>query len=209
MKLIRYIYLLIALAIILTGCSSLSRTPMSQGHEHPRPEYSRQDYLVLDCNSTSPYKEIRVPKLWKGRRIFFIEKSEIGDRWIENEVTESIIPGKVNTIQTYADRAYLEARGYIYIQNLSFTPDIDNEKVSVEITLDSMPRHGTNVALTYKNGEYLTVSVPTEEKTTTLEVQMPRQDIWSKDVPYLFKVTAIVGFGRRTIDAVDSYFIMK
>lgn len=102
--------------------------------------------------------------------------------------------------------AYLEARGQQYIGSLHFSPDIDNEKVRVDVTLDSAPAEGTQLALKFKNGEYPETTIPADGSELSFEIALPGQHLWSLDDPYLYEVSASVISGGKCVDEVSSYF---
>ena len=101
---------------------------------------------------------------------------------------------------------YLETRGERYISGIHFSPDIDNEKVGVEVKLDAPAAEGTSVKIDFKNKEYKTVTVPAASDVVKFDIDLPGQHLWDIDDPYLYEVTASLTDGKNTIDEVNTYF---
>jgi hypothetical protein len=99
---------------------------------------------------------------------------------------------------------YLEARGPQYLDYLHFLPDLDGERVEVEVQLDSH--------LVRADTLYLTVATPDGPVEVKKEIRqtkdmgkfafaLPNARRWTLDDPYLYEVTA--RFGE---DSVQTYF---
>jgi len=101
---------------------------------------------------------------------------------------------------------YLEARGEQYISSLHFSPDVDNQKVKVDVAFDGSVPSDAELAIKFKNGEYEDKVVAVSGDAASFDIDLPGQQLWDLDNPYLYEVCASLKSGGKSVDAVDSYF---
>jgi len=109
---------------------------------------------------------------------------------------------------------YLEARGTDYLDALHFTPDIDNNKVTVTAYLPDISNKDLNLSLTIHapgnsantSGEPITHQTTLTEgmRRIKFDMDIPNPRLWNLDDPYLYKVEATL-----EEDEVTSYFGMR
>ena len=107
---------------------------------------------------------------------------------------------------------YLEARPKMAMETVHFTPDIDKERVTVDVTLDQpLPADG-RFELHFRQGDRseTIASQPINRNAIhcRFEVKMPKARLWSLDDPYLYEVEAVLKTGGAT-DRVSTYFGMR
>jgi hypothetical protein len=90
---------------------------------------------------------------------------------------------------------YLEARPSDYLETLHFTPDLDNNKVSVTATLPRPAK--TNLNLQLKIGGLRPLTIPLRQiakgqTQITFDVPMPNAKLWTLENPFLYEVEAIL-----------------
>ncbi len=106
---------------------------------------------------------------------------------------------------------YLEARPASYIQNFYFTPDIDQEKLTVRVLFDKALSADTKVKLNYV-GEQSTytigeVGAKSGAKEVSFEVNIPNPKLWSLDDPYLYESELVLD--NENPDVISTYFGMR
>ena len=102
---------------------------------------------------------------------------------------------------------YLEARGSNFIRSLHFTPDIDQEQVTVDVTLDAPAAEGDAFRLAFKTGgqEDFNGSFDGQDHAR-FTIPLKDQQLWSQENPFLYEVTASLEGKDGSIDTVNSYF---
>lgn len=133
-------------------------------------------------------------------------------------VDDSTLPFKLEGKQGYGRAAgiwqtvYLEARPQTALEAVHFTPDIDNQKVTVTAYLDHPAPEGTFFEIKFKeyDREDPTVSFQIKEKTQKFSYDIPLANphLWSLDDPYLYEVQAVLKVKNST-DRVSTYFGMR
>lgn len=107
---------------------------------------------------------------------------------------------------------YLEARGMAPIRDLHFTPDIDAEKVTVDVRLlEPAPAELTlQLNIRGRNGETSAdAAIPQGSQEATFDVAIDDPVLWTLDDPHLYEVTAMLSGPNLRADVVDSYFGMR
>ena len=108
---------------------------------------------------------------------------------------------------------YLEARPTVALEVVHFTPDIDEEIVSVRALLDQPAPKNMTFQLRFKRSdlENPVVEHPVPEGTRDIQFDVPlkRPHLWSLEDPYLYEVEAILPGNRREEDRVSTYFGMR
>ncbi|MBN1816212.1 MAG: hypothetical protein JW828_02555 [Sedimentisphaerales bacterium] len=110
---------------------------------------------------------------------------------------------------------YLEARPAVAIETVHFTPDIDNKKVTVKVTLDQeapvdlafelVPLHGDVI-----RGPGAKQTIAKGQKTLQYDLGIPAVRLWSLEDPYLYEVEAVLrNTGGIIEDRVRTYFGMR
>lgn len=104
---------------------------------------------------------------------------------------------------------YLEARPKNYISTIKFTPDIDNEKVSVEVKLDQKTEVPMTFSLKGKNNDInFQGEIGKDNSSAVFTIPVGNMKLWNLENPFLYEVTASV-LGENTEDAVSTYFGMR
>jgi hypothetical protein len=108
---------------------------------------------------------------------------------------------------------YLEARPEVALENVHFTPDIDDEKVSVKATLNRAVPAGIKLQLRFKRQDLAdpTIVKAVEEgaREIDFDAPIPEPRLWSLDDPYLYEVEAVLQGPGETEDRVSTYFGMR
>ena len=106
---------------------------------------------------------------------------------------------------------YLEARGSNPLETVHFTPDIDEEKVTVAVQLLEPAPQDLTLHLAFTTGEAgsHTVDIPEGSVITTFDIAMPDARRWSLEDPFLYDVDVSVGGGDMIEDRVHMYFGMR
>jgi glycosyl hydrolase family 2 len=114
---------------------------------------------------------------------------------------------------------YLEARGSIAIRSIHFSPDIDQEKASVEVELMEPAPEMLLVKLRFKNQppdlkpKERSVMVKAGDQLVRFDVSIPNTRLWSLEDPFLYEVTAHLAYAAsnelRLGDEVATYFGMR
>ncbi|MBN2411386.1 glycoside hydrolase family 2 [candidate division KSB1 bacterium] len=107
---------------------------------------------------------------------------------------------------------YLEARPRTAFDIIHFTPDIDNNKVTVKVVLNNPAPIRKELELNITTGsEPVTEIIKIIDKNKQdiqFDVPIENPRLWSLDDPYLYDVTAILS-GQAESDTVKSYFGMR
>ncbi|MEA3225232.1 MAG: glycoside hydrolase family 2, partial [Planctomycetota bacterium] len=108
---------------------------------------------------------------------------------------------------------YLEARSEVALETVHFTPDIDNEKVSVEVTLDKPAPMDMKLQLKFKSHDLanpnVVKTVRKGERNVRFDVAIQKPRLWSLDNPYLYEVEAALQDPGKAEDIVSTYFGMR
>lgn len=108
---------------------------------------------------------------------------------------------------------YLEARGQNYLEAVHFTPDIDNDKVTITAYLPEEAKENLTVNVAIKNAASPTsaqITIPKGKDKGHLELALPNPHLWTLNDPFLYEAEATLGddkvntyFGMRKISVVD------
>jgi hypothetical protein len=108
---------------------------------------------------------------------------------------------------------YLEARPEVALDTVHFTPDIDNEKVSVKATLDKPAPADMKLKLVFKAHDLanpnVVKTIPKGQKEIGFDVAIAKPRLWSLDDPYLYEVEAALQGSGKAEDRVSTYFGMR
>ena len=106
---------------------------------------------------------------------------------------------------------YLEARGETYLDTVHFTPDIDNGRVTAEVTLGAPAKKPLAVQFVFKAADRAEPAVaafaPGQSKAL-VEIPFETIRLWDLDDPYLYEVRCVL-LGEGVTDAVSTYFGMR
>ncbi len=93
-----------------------------------------------------------------------------------------------------------------YIVNSKLTPDVDNEKLDVELKLSDWCKPGDSVVATVTdNGnEVISVTAKATGKSCIFSIPMKDSKLWNPGAPYLYDLT--LTYGK---DTVKTYFGMR
>lgn len=102
---------------------------------------------------------------------------------------------------------WLEPVSDRYIENLKFTPDIDNQMILVE-TVTPMTQAGDVVEVSVRDGdkEIITAKFAAGQKA---EIFIDNPKLWSPESPHLYRTTVRLISGNQVHDEVESYFAMR
>ncbi len=104
---------------------------------------------------------------------------------------------------------YLEARPENYISGIKFTPDIDNNQVTVDVNLHEKAKNDLTFRLKGKGNEIdFTGKVPGGKSSGTFVIPIQNMKLWDLDHPYLYEVNAQIQ-NEKINDNVASYFGMR
>jgi hypothetical protein len=103
---------------------------------------------------------------------------------------------------------YLEARGQNYLDALHFSPDIDNQKVSVTAYLPAPTANELQLNLKIA-GKTSSHKIAAGSSSLTFDVSIPNQHLWTLDDPFLYDVEAQLSDGKNAPDVLKSYFGMR
>ncbi len=107
---------------------------------------------------------------------------------------------------------YLEARPQIAIESLHFTPDIDEEQVSVAVQLNQPARQSMLFEIKFQQQDrpkpVVVHSVSAHALYFIVEIPMEEARLWSLDDPFLYHVTAVLKDPNQ-VDEVETYFGMR
>ncbi|MGH8501468.1 MAG: glycoside hydrolase family 2 protein [Gammaproteobacteria bacterium] len=106
---------------------------------------------------------------------------------------------------------YLEARGDAPLKAIHYSPDIENDAVSVTAYLHEPAPANLNLRLHFETGNVDAVSqrITKGAEKVTFEVPIADPQLWSLDDPFLYEVEATVGGQGIDADQVDTYFGMR
>ena len=131
---------------------------------------------------------------------------------------DSPLPFKLEGKQGYGRAAgiwqtvYLEARPQTALEAVHFTPDIDNQKVTVIAYLDQPAPAGAIFEILFKDKDLeespVTHLVQENVKNFSFAIPLPDPHLWSLDDPYLYEVQAVLKVKNST-DRVSTYFGMR
>ncbi|HAH23731.1 MAG TPA: glycoside hydrolase family 2 [Prolixibacteraceae bacterium] len=133
------------------------------------------------------------------------------------KVDDSNLPFKLSGKQGYGDAkgfwqtVYLEARGSNYLDLIHFTPDIDNNKVKVELALNQRAGQNTEVKVKFNTGDVqtFTAKIKKGEKNAQFEIPIPNEHLWNLDDPFLYETEVTLNDGKQDMDQVTTYFGMR
>jgi len=107
---------------------------------------------------------------------------------------------------------YLERRPEVALETIQFTPDIDEQRVDVHVTLNGPAPQELPLELMFRPHDRATPRVKTEipsgAKGIRFHVELPDARLWSLEDPYLYEVTATLD-SKAGVDKVATYFGMR
>ncbi|MHC4702865.1 MAG: glycoside hydrolase family 2 protein, partial [Planctomycetota bacterium] len=108
---------------------------------------------------------------------------------------------------------YIEARSEVALDTVHFTPDIDNEKVSVEATLNKPAPADIKLKLQFKPDDLanpnVVKTVRKGQRQITFDISVDKPRLWSLDDPYLYEVEAALQGPDKAEDRISTYFGMR
>jgi hypothetical protein len=106
---------------------------------------------------------------------------------------------------------YLEGRTADHILQAHFSPDIDNNKVSVDLQLSGIAKDDLDFAVSFKDGSVETVRHTIEDghDGISFDIGIPSPRLWNLDDPYLYEVDLVLGKGDKEYDRIHTYFGMR
>jgi hypothetical protein len=102
---------------------------------------------------------------------------------------------------------YLEARGNDFIEDFKFFPDIDLQKIKIEVSLSQTSHkvREVQIAIQTPNGQINEkLLVNAGHNKGFVDISLPNPKLWELEDPYLYPVTL-----RHENDAVNTYFGMR
>jgi hypothetical protein len=105
---------------------------------------------------------------------------------------------------------YLEARPQTFLTAVHFSPDIDNNKVSVLAKLPSPAPGNTSLKIQFKTGGLSDITQPIPQNATQVQfdIPIPNARLWSLDDPFLYEVETSLVSGNNA-DRLSTYFGMR
>lgn len=103
---------------------------------------------------------------------------------------------------------WLEPVADFHIAHLTITPDIDQNKVTIDIGSNQYPKAAYSIQATVSDGagnEFKTSS----SNWPRLEVDIPSPKLWSPKSPFLYDLNIQIIKDQEVVDEVDSYFAMR
>jgi len=133
------------------------------------------------------------------------------------KVDDSPLPFKLFGKQGYGDAkgfwqtVYLEARGSNYFDMIHFTPDIDNNKVKVEIVLNQPAGKNSEIKVKFNTGDVqtFTAKIKKGEQHAQFEIAIPNSHLWNLDDPFLYETEVSFSDEGKSLDLVSTYFGMR
>ncbi|MCK4579348.1 MAG: glycoside hydrolase family 2 [Candidatus Marinimicrobia bacterium] len=108
---------------------------------------------------------------------------------------------------------YLETRPEVALETIHFSPDIDNKKVKVEVTLDKKAPAKLDLQLQFNSADpavgAVMHTIPKGEKQIAFTVPINKPHLWSLEDPYLYYVDARLTDTNGQTDEVATYFGMR
>jgi beta-galactosidase/beta-glucuronidase len=105
---------------------------------------------------------------------------------------------------------WLEARPQAFLERAKFWPDLDNERVLVQVWVNGAADNLT-VKATARAGSETVATAKASARgcfaSLWLKIKDPR--VWSPDDPFLYDLEVTLNEGRRSVDRVGSYFGMR
>uniref|UniRef100_UPI0032176B3D glycoside hydrolase family 2 protein n=1 Tax=uncultured Draconibacterium sp. TaxID=1573823 RepID=UPI0032176B3D len=102
---------------------------------------------------------------------------------------------------------WLEPVAEKYIENVRITPDIDNNRISVELTSENTVYADVfEAVVTDGNRQVATAKAST---TQELEISIPEATLWDTENPFLYDIKIKLIRNGKIVDEVDSYFAMR
>ena len=134
-------------------------------------------------------------------------------------VDDTPFPHKLEGKQGYGQAkgiwqtVYLDARGECFIKSIKFTPDIDQQTVTVKANISQKASANTSFKLYFLTGNQTDPEVVRKftEGTEELTFQVPieKMELWDLNNPFLYDVEAAVFESDDESDRVKSYFGMR
>jgi len=133
------------------------------------------------------------------------------------KVDDSNLPFKLFGKQGYGDvkgfwqTVYLEARGSNFTDMIHFTPDIDNNKVKVEIALNQPAGKNIEVKVKFNTGnvQTFTAQIKKGDQTAQFEIPIPNKHLWNLEDPFLYETEVSLAEDGKELDKVSTYFGMR
>ncbi|MBN2512851.1 MAG: hypothetical protein JXB18_07945, partial [Sedimentisphaerales bacterium] len=92
-----------------------------------------------------------------------------------------------------------------YISSIKLTPDVDAQKLTVQVNAAGSTQGISYVIESKAKG--FAASAASTNSTLTLDVKNPK--LWSPETPFLYDLTVRIEKNGKVIDSVDSYFGMR
>ncbi|MFC1561042.1 glycoside hydrolase family 2 protein [Candidatus Latescibacterota bacterium] len=145
----------------------------------------------------------------------FIQKRGLNRLAIRAE--DMPVPDRLVGKQVYGEAkgiwqtVYLEGRSVQYIKRVHFTPNIDNNKVSVTVYLPEPSEEDLILSIAFKDEIVETVAetFPAGQDSIEFDIAIPNQRLWSPDDPFLYEIDIALDNIEEELDRVYSYFGMR
>ncbi len=105
---------------------------------------------------------------------------------------------------------YLEARPDTYVEYLHFVPDVDRERVTVQVALSQGAPERTQLRLHFANvaREDVVQNIKQGAREIGFDIPIPHPHLWSLEDPFLYEIEASLA-GGSVPDRISSYFGMR
>ena len=132
-------------------------------------------------------------------------------------VEDMPVPGRLVGKQVYGpakgiwQTVYLEARSEYHIKQVHFSPDIDNEKVTVKAYLNDACDEDLILSIAFMDGivETAAETFPAGHESHEFDIPVPNPHLWNLDDPFLYEVDVALDSVDKALDHVYTYFGMR
>jgi hypothetical protein len=105
---------------------------------------------------------------------------------------------------------WLEAVGSSYVQSFAIVPDPDRSRVIVDAVIDGKDQDLTLTVEAFADGRRVGKdSCAAGWRNNRLVIDLSKKKLWEPGAPFLYDLKFTLSSGRRTIDAVASYFGLR
>ncbi len=140
-----------------------------------------------------------------------------GQNRLVMRVEDMPVPDRLVGKQVYGEAkgiwqtVYLEGRSEDHLKQVHFIPDIDREKVSVEVLLAKPSAEDLDLAISFKDDIVETAwqTIPAGRDSVVFDIPIPTPHLWNLDDPFLYELDLSLSRGDREYDHVYSYFGMR
>ena len=144
-----------------------------------------------------------------GEQEIVVEVTDPTDRGKQPRGKQVLKPGGIyyTAVSGIWKTVWLEPVDPHYIKSYHGVPDIDRRKFIVSAEVENATGNTDIIYTAYENGSI--VAQMRAKSGETVELDLPRQKLWSPEDPFLYDLTMEVRHNGMVTDKVDSYFGMR